>query len=121
METDSCQRVKVKIVHGPRIESIIKTSASLCRKGKPLNIWNDDDLRMDRRYDRSSQGDGFEGFYKSPGNRKVLKNKSFKVKNSNNFRICKQVENNVVSQGRASNYVNLKGKRFYLVLKRVEI
>ena len=68
METYSFQRVKdivkvkVKIVHGPRMESIIKTSASLCRKGKPLNIWNDDDLRMDRRFDRSSQGDGFEGF-----------------------------------------------------------
>ena len=68
---------------------------------------------MDRRYDRSSQGDGSEGF---------------KVKNNNNFRVCKQVENsqkvrdNVVSQGKASNYVNKYScKKYCLVLIRVEI
>ena len=50
---------------------------------------------MDRRYDSSNLGDGFEGFFKS-----LEIERCFKVKNSNNFRICKQVENNVINLGR---------------------
>ena len=97
------------------------------RKGKFVITGNEDDLEKDKRYDRSSQGDGFKGFHENPGS------KGFKVKNSNNFRISKQVEmenfqkvkDNVVNQGRASNYESLKRqrlcKKYYLVLIRVEI
>ena len=55
------------------------------RKGKFVNTGNEDDLGKDKRYDRSSQGYGFKGFHENPGSN------GFKVKNSNNFWISKQV------------------------------
>ena len=129
------EKDKLKGIESLGTENLIEVSARLEKsvlsgKGKLFNTWYEDDLGKDRRYDRSSQGDGFEGSHKIPGNREVLKIKGFKVKNGNNFRISKQVENsqkvrdNVVSQERASNYYLKRQrlcKKFYLVLNRVEI
>ena len=139
METEFFQELKEKgvketigeitIVHEL---SMVKASASLkelvlCWKGKLINAWNEGDLEKDRKYDESRQGDGFGGSHENPGNKRVLRVEDLRNRNSNDFRIGKQVEkeyhqevkDNVVSQGRASSYENLKRprsrKRYFLV------
>ena len=81
------------------------------RKGKFVNTGNEGDLGKDKRYDRSSQGYGFKGFHENSG-RTGLRLRIATISGLVSrwrWKIFKK--DNVVNQGRASNYESLKRQR----------